>query len=130
MCKPQKAGDLRAGVLRRKDSTATDELGRPRLAEPQRFNRTIPLILLLAAIGVLALHHWYVVTEGSAFVVALFILPPFGMLALGGVIYPPVLWSIGKYGKGLPATVKMVGVLLAVSGLAIGFYLFKFVYRF
>src|SRR5207247_5461893 len=98
--------------------------------EHREFNRTIPLVLLVAVIGVLALHHWYVVTEGSAFLFALFILPPFGMLALGGVVYPPVLWSIGKYGKDLPVTVKVVGVLLAVSGLGVGFYLFRFVYHF
>ena len=52
--------------------------------EHQEFNRTIPLVLLLAVIGVLALHHWYVVTEGSAI----------------------------------------------LSGLGIGFYLFKYVYGF
>ncbi len=98
--------------------------------EHREFNRTIPLVLLVAVIGVLALHHWYVVTEGSAFLFALFILPPFGMLALGGVVYPPVLWSIGKYGTHLPFAVKIVGALLFVSGLGIGLYLFKYVYGF
>src|SRR2546422_11238320 len=98
--------------------------------EQQEFNRTIPLVLLVGVIGVLALHHWYVVTEGSGFLFALFILPPFGMLALGGVVYPPVLWSIGKYGKDLPLGVKVVGALLFISGLGIGFYLFKYVYGF
>ena len=98
--------------------------------EQQEFNRTIPLVLLVGVICVLALHHWYVVTEGGAFLFALFILPPFGMLALGGVVYPPVLWSIGKYGKDLPLGVKVVGALLFISGLGIGFYLFKYVYGF
>ena len=98
--------------------------------EQQEFNRTIPLVLLAAVIGVLALHHWYVVTEGSAFLFALFILPPFGMLALGGVVYPPVLWSIGKYGTDLASAVKIVGALLFISGFGIGLYLFKYVYGF
>ena len=98
--------------------------------EHREFNRTIPLVLLVAVIGVLALHHWYVVTEGGAFLFALFILPPFAMLALGGVVYPPVLWSIGKYGTDLPFAVKIVGALLFISGLGIGFYLFKHVYGF
>ena len=53
-----------------------------------------------------------------------------GGLALGGVVYPPVLWSIGKYGTDLPFAVKIVGALLFISGLGIGFYLFKHVYRF
>jgi hypothetical protein len=98
--------------------------------EHQEFNRTIPLLLLVGVIGVLALHHWYVVTEGSAFLIALFILPGFGMLALGGVVYPPVLWSIGKYGKDLPLAVKIIGALLFISGVGIGFYMFKYVYDF
>ncbi len=100
------------------------------MTEQPQFNRAIPLVLLVGVIAVLALHHWYVVTEGRAFLAALLILPPFGLLALGGVIYPPILWSIGKYGRDLPIAVKAIGVLLAVCGLALGFYLFKFVYNF
>jgi len=100
------------------------------MTEPREFTRTIPLILLLAVLVVLGLHHWYVVTEGSAFLFALFILPAFGMLALGGVVYPPLLWSIGKYGKDLPLAVKITGALLFISGLGVGFYLFKYVYGF
>jgi len=100
------------------------------MTEQPLFNRTIPLVLLVGVIGVLGLHHWYVVSEGRAFLVVLFILPPFGLLALGGVIYPPILWSIGKYGRELPIAVKAIGVLLALCGLALGFYLFKFVYNF
>ena len=100
------------------------------MTEGQEFNRTIPGLLLAAVIVVLGLHHWYVVTEGRAFLFALFILPGFGMLALGGVVYPPVLWSIGKYGKELPVALKILGALLFISGLGIGLYLFKFVYGF
>lgn len=97
---------------------------------PQEFNRTVPLILLVAVVGVLGLHHWYVVTEGSAFLFALFILPAFGMLALGGVVYPPLLWSIGTYGKDLPRAVRITGALIFISGLGIGAYVFKSVYGF
>jgi hypothetical protein len=100
------------------------------MEQSREFNRTIPLMLLSGVIAVLALHHWYVVSEGSAYLFALFILPPFGMLALGGLFYPPILWSIGKYGKDLPAGVKVIGALLFLSGIGIGFYLFKFVYAF
>ena len=100
------------------------------MVEHPQFNRTVPVVLLIAVIGILGLHHWYVVTEGRAFLYALFILPPFGMLALGGVFYPPILYSIGKYGKDMPIIVRAIGVLLALSGLALGFCLFKFVYGF
>jgi len=93
-------------------------------------SRLVSLLLLLGVGAVMALHHWYVVTEHRAFVVALFLLPPFGMLALGGIFYPPILVSLGKYGKDLPAAVKAVGWLLVAAGLGLGFYLFKHVYAF
>jgi len=92
--------------------------------------RLASFVVLLAVLAVMGLQHWYVVTEGRAFVVALFLLPPFGMLGLGGLFYPPLLISIGKYGKDLPVAVKATGWLLAASGLALGFYLFKYVYAF
>jgi hypothetical protein len=93
-------------------------------------SRTLSLLLLLAVAAMLGVHHWYVVTEQRAFLFALFLLPPFGMLALGGVFYPPLLISIGKYGKDLPVAVKTTGWLLATAGVAIGFWLFKYVYAF
>jgi len=98
--------------------------------EQPQFNRKAPLVILVAVVAILALHHWYVMSEGRAFFAALFLLPPFGMLALGGLIYPPILWSIGKYGKDLPAGIKAIGIALVLAGLGVGFYLFKFVYGF
>ena len=93
-------------------------------------SRMIPLGLLGAVVFVLALHHWYVLTEHRGSMLAMFLLPPFGMLALGGLVHPPILYSIGKYGKELPVWTKAIGYLLAIAGLGIGFYLFKFVYNF
>ena len=100
------------------------------MSDETRFTRTAPAILLLGVLAVLALHHWYVTTEHRAFLIALFLLPPFGMLALGGLVYPPLLWSVGKYGKDLPVTVRAIGILLVIMGLGVGFYLFKYVYQF
>ena len=95
-----------------------------------RSTRTPSAIVLLIVIAMLALHHWYVLTEHRAFLIVLFFLPPFGMLALGGLIYPPLLLSIGKYGKELPVTVRAIGFLLVIVGLGVGLYLFKYVYQF
>ena len=100
------------------------------MSDEVRFTRTAPAILLLGVLAVLALHHWYVTTEHRAFLIVLFLLPPFGMLALGGLVYPPLLWSVGKYGKGMALPVRAIGILLAIVGLGIGFYLFKYVYQF
>jgi hypothetical protein len=90
----------------------------------------MPALLLLAVIAGLAIHHWYVTTEHRASLIALFFLPPLGMLALGGLVYPPLLWSVGKYGKGMPLTVRAIGIFLAIAGIGVGFYLFKYVYQF
>jgi hypothetical protein len=87
------------------------------------FNRTLPAIFLGATVAIVALHHWYAVTGGHPFVVAICLLTGFGALALGGVIYPPVFWSIGVYGKHLPVPVKIAGALLAIAGVAAGFLL-------
>lgn len=100
------------------------------MTEPQRYGRLLPLVCLAVVIGMLGLHHWYVITEGRASGMALFLLPPLGMLALGGLVYPPILFSIGKHRKDLPIAVRAIGILLAISGLGIGFYLFKYVYQF
>ena len=100
------------------------------VADGTPLNRTIPLLLFVAVLVVMGLHHWYVLTEHSGFLMAIFLLPAIGMLALGGIIYPPVLYSVGKYGRNLPLTTKAAGFALVILGLAIGFYLFKFVYQF
>jgi hypothetical protein len=100
------------------------------MTDGMQFNRRAPALLLGIVLAVLALHHWYVVTEHNGFLIVMFLLPPFGMLALGGLIYPPILRSLGEEGKTMRAWVRAVGVLLAVIGLGIGVYLFKVVYRF
>ena len=100
------------------------------MSNETRFTRTPSALVLLIVIAVLAVHHWYVTTEHRAFLIALFLVPPFGMLALGGLVYPPLLFSIGKYGKDLPVIVRTIGILLALAGLGVGFYLFKYVYQF
>ena len=100
------------------------------VADGTPLNRTIPLLLFVAVLAVMGLHHWYVLTEHSGFLMAMFLLPPLGMLALGGIIYPPVLYSVGKYGRNLPLLTKAAGFALLIVGLAIGFYLFRFVYHF
>src|ERR1700746_3472632 len=72
------------------------------VSDEARFTRTVPALLLLAVIAGLAIQHWYITTEQRSSLIALLFLPPLGMLALGGLVYPPLLWSVGKYGKGMP----------------------------
>jgi hypothetical protein len=50
-------------------------------------------------------------------------------LAIGGLIYPPILFALGPRGRDLPKTTKALGVLSALGGLCFGLYLAKFVYQ-
>ena len=100
----------------------------PTMSNAQLFDRKIPVLTLLGLTVCLALHHWYAVTQHEVYFVALFLLPMFWMLALGGTFYPPILYSIGKYGRDLPLATKITGGLFAVCGLGLGFCLAKFAY--
>lgn len=100
----------------------------PTMSNAQLFDRKIPVLTLLGLTVCLALHHWYAVSEQKVSFTALFLLPMFWMLALGGTFYPPILYSIGKYGRDLPVATKVAGGLIAISGLGLGFAMAKFVY--
>lgn len=94
----------------------------------REFNRTVPAIGLLFLTALFLFHHWYAVTEHHAYVFVVFIVPMFWALALGGLVYPPILWSIGPKGKDLPAGIKAIGGVLALGGLGVGFVLARSVY--
>ncbi len=89
-------------------------------------SRLIPLGSLVLILVLLGLHHWHVMAEQSGYLIAMFLLPPLGMLALGGLLYPPIFYSIGQHGSELPMWTRATGVLLVLSGLGIGFCLYRF----
>ena len=97
---------------------------------PQPFGRLIPAVTLAVILAMLALHHWNVVVNRSVYASVVLLLTPIGGLALGGTIYPPLFYSIGRYGRELPTYLKVLGGLCAVGGLAAGFYLLFVVYAF
>ena len=92
------------------------------------FDRKMPAMLFVGLTAALALHHWYAVTNNEVSFTALFLLPMVWMLALAGMFYPPVLYSIGKYGKDLPVATKVAGAVIAFSGLGLGVCLARYVY--
>jgi hypothetical protein len=87
------------------------------------FDRKIPALLLAVLVAAIALHHWYAKSGGHVLIAALCVMMGVAFLAAGGVVYPPVLWSIGVYGKQLPLPVKVVGAFLGLAGLVTGFLL-------
>ena len=95
----------------------------------EQFDRKLPAIFTIGTIALLLLHHWYAVTEQSVFAFVLFLVPMVTGLAIGGLIYPPILFALGPRGRHLPASTKVVAVLCALAGLCFGLYLAKFVYQ-
>ncbi len=90
---------------------------------PHAFSRTIPFGTLVVVTALLGLHHLYVRSQGEYIVFAMFGLPMVWMLALGGTIYPPVFYSLGRYGQELPKSLKAVAAVLGLAGFGIAFYL-------
>ncbi|HEX9365419.1 MAG TPA: hypothetical protein VF921_02265 [Vicinamibacterales bacterium] len=91
--------------------------------DPIIHNRRIPAVALVVSATAVALQHWYAVNGGHVFLFALCLLTAVGFLAIGGIVYPPVFWSISAHGKRLPLPLKVVGALLGIAGLAGGFVL-------
>jgi hypothetical protein len=52
----------------------------------------------------------------------------FAGLSAGGVVYPPIFYASGKYGKHLPVTYKVLAGVSAAVGFACGMYLMFSVY--
>lgn len=98
--------------------------------DSQKFSRLIPAVTLAVVLALLALHHLNVVANKSIYASAVLLLTPVGGLALGGAIYPPLFYSVGRYGRELPSYLKVLGGLCAVAGLAGGLYLLFGVYAF
>jgi hypothetical protein len=96
--------------------------------QPQTFSRTIPGGTLVVVTILLGLHHLYVKTQGEYIVFAMFGLPMLWMLALGGTVYPPVFFSLGKYGRHLPVWLKVVAAVLGLAGFGVAFYLATVLY--
>ena len=87
----------------------------------QHFGRALPFGTLVTVSVLLFLHHLYVRSQGEYFPVAMFGLPMLWMLALGGTVYPPVFYALGKYGKRMPVSLKVFAAALGLAGFAVAF---------
>jgi hypothetical protein len=104
-------------LLRKPTMTATEPSAAP------VFGRKTPALTLLVSLALLALHHWYAVTQREVYSVLVLLLATVAGLAAGGTVYPPIFYSLGKYGKHLRVGIKVLGGLSAAAGFAIGFIL-------
>lgn len=81
-----------------------------------------------AAFGLLV-NHVLIDSQHVARLMILCLGPIAFFLGLGGMIDPRILWSVGKYGKGLPASCKITGGVLGTAGVVVTILLLVFVYR-
>ncbi len=92
------------------------------------FTRTTPIVGLLLTVLLLALHHWYGITNGEIYPSFMLFLFMFGGLAAAGSVHPPLFYSLGKYGQHLPTGNKVIAAACALLSAAVGVYVLFRVY--
>jgi hypothetical protein len=95
----------------------------------EEFDRKVPALVACGMILLLVLHHFYAMSEHEIYLFALVFLPMILALAVGGLVYPPLMFAIGPRGRDLPLSVKATGALLALFGVACGLFAAIFVYH-
>jgi hypothetical protein len=91
------------------------------MQQEQHFGRALPFGTLVTVSVLLFLHHLYVRSQGEYLPVVMFGLPMVWMLALGGTVYPPVFYALGKYGRRMPIGLKVVAAVLGLAGFGVAF---------
>jgi hypothetical protein len=92
------------------------------------YGRLIAAGLSVASAMGLLLNH-FAVERNSVASLLILCLAPLGLfVGLGGIVEPRVVWSIGKYGKHLPAKYKVIGVALAAAGVVVTLLLVFLIY--
>ena len=89
---------------------------------PSEFSRITPLVSLLVTILAILWHHQHGVTAGEIYPTLVLFLFLFGGLALAGSIYPPLFYSLGKYGTHLPKSYKVIAAACMFAGCGLGVY--------
>ena len=87
-------------------------------SEPSRFVVTI----LLSRCTMVAM------SAGEYYPTFLLFLFSFLGVAAAGSVYPPLFYSIGKYGAHLPTRLKVIAALCAISTFALGMYVLFTIY--
>ena len=57
--------------------------------------------------------------EGAISLTILFLAAPVSLLAVGGLFDPRLLWSIGPRRHEMPTSIRLIGAVLALVGVAI-----------
>ena len=90
--------------------------------------RKIPVLFLVGSLAGIVWHHWHVITTQDVRPKLLLLLTAVAGFALAGVVQPRVFWSIGKYGRHLPTSMRVVALLAAAIGFAVGMWALLMLY--
>jgi hypothetical protein len=82
-----------------------------------------------AAVLGLLMNHYLIESHHVGKLLILCLSPIAFFLGIGGIVEPKIVWSVGKYGKHLPVTYKLIGGALGAMGVAVTMFLLLFVYR-
>ncbi|MHC4875611.1 MAG: hypothetical protein ACYTGL_03870 [Planctomycetota bacterium] len=91
--------------------------------------RLISAGLTAAAAFGLLVNHFLIDSQHVGRLMILCLGPIAFFLGIGGIVEPKIVWSVGKYGKQLPAIYKVIGGMLGTVGLAVTGLLLLFVYQ-
>ena len=87
------------------------------MRSPSSPSRAVPALLLVVSLAVFGwVYSDY--AEGHSVPAASFLLPPLAVLALGGLVDPRILWSVGPRRRELPTVIRVVGAIVFGIGLA------------
>ena len=92
------------------------------------FNRLVPLVSFAVTLLLLVLHHRHAVSAGEIYPRFMLFLFSFLGLAAAGSVYPPLFYSVGKYGAHLPTRLKVIAAACALASFGVGLYLMIRVY--
>ena len=92
--------------------------GEPFGAGP-RYSRKGPLVALLFCVVLLLVTASMGRFEGAISLTILFLAAPISLLAVGGLIDPRLLWSIGPQRHEMPISMRIIGAVLALLGAGI-----------
>jgi hypothetical protein len=116
--KPQPTGaSARYSLL---DRLRIDSLIGPRIA---------PFSGMLISVGVLAVNHWYAVTEHKYYPIAVYVMPPLFFLGLGGMFNPSVFFAPASQDF-YPLSRRHARIVLTTIGLIAAVILHGWLYQF
>lgn len=85
--------------------------------------RVVALLVLTLGVVGLSINEGMSWARGEVYLIAIVGCPAMVLLAIGGLVEPRVLWSLGPHRKDFPTRIRVAGAVLLVLGLLTSAYL-------